>query len=174
MTDVWITIGVLAVGTVMIKAAGPLAVGGRPLSPPATRVISLLAPAVLAALVVVGTFAGPDGELDPRRAGRWASPRRGGAPCAPRCSVWSRRRVAAAGGLGWLTGARRARGGGSAGRLAGRPARLGGCRRPSQPQASGWRYGSRPVRAMRANTRALGRSVRRSVSGSYEKKPKRG
>jgi hypothetical protein len=63
MTDVWITIGVLAVATVMIKAAGPLAVGGRPLSAPATRVISLMAPAVLAALVVTGTFAGPDGEL---------------------------------------------------------------------------------------------------------------
>jgi hypothetical protein len=63
MTDVWITIGVLAVGTVMIKAAGPLAVGGRPLSAPATRVISLLAPAVLAALVVVGTFSGGDREL---------------------------------------------------------------------------------------------------------------
>ncbi len=63
MTDVWITIGVLAVATVMIKAAGPLAVGGRPLSAPATRVISLLAPAVLAALVVTGTFAGPDQEL---------------------------------------------------------------------------------------------------------------
>jgi Branched-chain amino acid transport protein (AzlD) len=63
MTDVWITIGVLAVGTVLIKAAGPLAVGGRALSAPATRVISLLAPAVLAALVVVGTFSGPDSDL---------------------------------------------------------------------------------------------------------------
>ena len=57
MTDVWITIGVLAVVTAVIKAAGPVAVGGRELSPPAIRVISLLAPAVLAALVVVGTFA---------------------------------------------------------------------------------------------------------------------
>ena len=71
MTDVWITIGVLAVGTVLIKAAGPLAVGGRQLSAPATRVISLLAPAVLAALVVVGTFSGGDRELtlDARAAG---------------------------------------------------------------------------------------------------------
>ena len=57
MTDVWITIGVLAVVTAVIKAAGPVAVGGRELSPPAIGVISLLAPAVLAALVVVGTFA---------------------------------------------------------------------------------------------------------------------
>ncbi|MBN1529584.1 MAG: AzlD domain-containing protein [Thermoleophilaceae bacterium] len=57
MTEVWITIGVLSVVTIAIKAAGPLAVGGRELSPPAMRVISLLAPAVLAALIVVGTFA---------------------------------------------------------------------------------------------------------------------
>jgi branched-subunit amino acid transport protein len=57
VTDVWITIGVLAVVTAMIKAAGPMALGGRELSPRAVRVISLLAPAVLAALVVVGTFA---------------------------------------------------------------------------------------------------------------------
>ena len=47
MTDVWITIGVLAVRHGVIKAAGPVAVGGRELSPPAIRVISLLAPAVL-------------------------------------------------------------------------------------------------------------------------------
>ena len=34
--------------------------------------------------------------------------------------------------------------------------------------------GSLPVAAIRRNMRALGRSRRRSVSGSYEKKPKRG
>ena len=70
MTDVWITIGVLAVVTAMIKAAGPVALGGRDLSPRAVRVISLLAPAVLAALVVVGTFAdGRDLTVDARAIG---------------------------------------------------------------------------------------------------------
>ena len=148
MTDVWITIGVLAVGTVMIKAAGPLAVGGRALSPPATRVISLLAPAVLAALVVVGTFSGPDSELtlDARALGlgRGGAGDRAASPAAR--WWWSRRRP--------------------------RPRRRGrwGWPRPAALAS----YGSRPVRAIRANTRALGRSVRRSVSGSYEKKPKRG
>ena len=56
MSTVWITIASLAVATVLIKAAGPVAVGGRQLSPPALRVITLLAPTVLAALVAVETF----------------------------------------------------------------------------------------------------------------------
>ncbi len=57
MSSVWITIAALTVFTVAIKAAGPVAAGGRELSPPALRVITLLAPTVLAALVVVETFA---------------------------------------------------------------------------------------------------------------------
>jgi branched-subunit amino acid transport protein len=70
VTDVWVTIGVLAVVTVAIKAAGPVAVGGRELSPAAARVISLLAPAVLSALVVVGTFSdGRELTLDARAVG---------------------------------------------------------------------------------------------------------
>jgi hypothetical protein len=70
MTDVWITIGVLAVLTFGIKAAGPVAVGGRELSAQATGVIALLAPAVLSALIVVGTFSdGRDLVLDARAAG---------------------------------------------------------------------------------------------------------
>jgi hypothetical protein len=70
MRDVWITISVLAVLTFGIKAAGPVAVGGRELSAPAIGVISLLAPAVLSALIVVGTFSdGRDLVLDARAAG---------------------------------------------------------------------------------------------------------
>jgi branched-subunit amino acid transport protein len=70
MTDVWITIAVLAVGTVVIKAVGPLAVGGRPLPARVTAVIALMAPALLSALVVQETFS-HDGELvvDARAAG---------------------------------------------------------------------------------------------------------
>lgn len=62
MTEVWITIGVLAVVTAVFKAAGPVAVGGRELPARTTAVIALAAPAVLAALVVQETFA-EDGEL---------------------------------------------------------------------------------------------------------------
>jgi uncharacterized membrane protein len=56
MTGVWVTIGALALGTAALKLAGPLALGGRPLSPRALNIVELLASALLAALVVVETF----------------------------------------------------------------------------------------------------------------------
>ncbi|MFL5942553.1 MAG: AzlD domain-containing protein [Gaiellaceae bacterium] len=56
MTAVWVTIGVLAVATAVLKLAGPLLLGGRPLRPGAMSVVELLASALLAALVVVETF----------------------------------------------------------------------------------------------------------------------
>ena len=70
MTAVWTTIGVLAVVSAAIKATGPVLVGGRELPGWATRIIALLAPALLAALVVDDTFA--DGKslvIDARAAG---------------------------------------------------------------------------------------------------------
>ena len=57
MTDVWITIGGLVLTTVAIKAAGPVIVGGRVLHPRAHAVISLLATALLTALILTDTFA---------------------------------------------------------------------------------------------------------------------
>jgi hypothetical protein len=70
MTAVWVTIGGLAAITAAIKAAGPLALGGRELPERALAVIALLAPALLAALVLTDTFS-HDGELivDARAAG---------------------------------------------------------------------------------------------------------
>lgn len=62
MTDLWLTIVAVAVASAAIKAIGPVLVGGRPLPPRALAVISLLAPALLAALVVTETFA-EDGRL---------------------------------------------------------------------------------------------------------------
>lgn len=56
MTAVWITIGALALGTAVLKLAGPLLLGGRILPEGAMSVIELLASALLAALVVVETF----------------------------------------------------------------------------------------------------------------------
>jgi Branched-chain amino acid transport protein (AzlD) len=72
VTAVWITIGALCAGTVVVKAAGPLAVGGRRLSGRTGAVIALVAPALLAALVVYETFAAEAGSgvaLDARLAG---------------------------------------------------------------------------------------------------------
>jgi uncharacterized membrane protein len=56
MTTTWITIALLTVGTVAIKATGPVALGGRDLPPRLSGVVARLAPALLAALVVVETF----------------------------------------------------------------------------------------------------------------------
>ncbi len=52
----WMLIAVLAVGTVAAKALGPLTAGGVQPSPPVTRVIEMLTPALITSLVVSGTF----------------------------------------------------------------------------------------------------------------------
>jgi branched-subunit amino acid transport protein len=67
----WITIAALAAGTIAIKAAGPIAMGGRPLPERVTGFIMLLAPSLLAALVAVETLGGPNRTLviDARLAG---------------------------------------------------------------------------------------------------------
>lgn len=52
----WLMIGALAVTTALIKAFGPVLVGGRELPPTALKVIALLPPVLLAALVVTSTL----------------------------------------------------------------------------------------------------------------------
>ncbi|MDP8950381.1 MAG: AzlD domain-containing protein [Actinomycetota bacterium] len=56
MTTLWVTIVAVALASAAIKAAGPVLVGGRELPPRVVAVIALLAPALLAALVVTETF----------------------------------------------------------------------------------------------------------------------
>ena len=56
MTTLWVTIVAVALASAAIKAAGPVLVGGRELPPRVTSVVALLAPALLAALVVTETF----------------------------------------------------------------------------------------------------------------------
>lgn len=51
----WTTILVLAAGTYLLKAVGPLIAGGRELPEPVSRVTNLLPAALLAALVAVQT-----------------------------------------------------------------------------------------------------------------------
>jgi branched chain amino acid efflux pump len=58
MTTLWISIAAVALASATIKAAGPVLVGGRELPQRAVSVIALLAPALLAALVVTQTFGG--------------------------------------------------------------------------------------------------------------------
>jgi branched-subunit amino acid transport protein len=67
MTDVWIAIAALTVICFVIKAVGPVALGGRDLPEWANSLILLLPAALLSALVVVETFAhGQSLEFDAR------------------------------------------------------------------------------------------------------------
>jgi branched-subunit amino acid transport protein len=70
MTEVWIAVAAIGVATIALKAAGPVLAGGRELPGPFARVVPLLAPALLAALVATQTFG--DGRhlvIDERAAG---------------------------------------------------------------------------------------------------------
>lgn len=55
MTDVWTVVAAVGAATIAIKATGPVALAGRSLSERLAAVVDLLAPAVLAALVVTQT-----------------------------------------------------------------------------------------------------------------------
>jgi branched-subunit amino acid transport protein len=56
MTEVWLVVALVGAGTVAIKAAGPVLLGGRPLPTRLAGVIDLLAPALFGALIAVQTF----------------------------------------------------------------------------------------------------------------------
>jgi len=70
VSTAWLVVLVVGAATVMLKAAGPVFLGGRALPPRALALVEVLAPAMLAALVVTQTVGG-DGELvlDERVAG---------------------------------------------------------------------------------------------------------
>ena len=70
MSTVWLVVLVVGVATVALKATGPLLLGGRQLPEAVAGVVELLAPVLLAALVVTQTVGG-DNELviDARVAG---------------------------------------------------------------------------------------------------------
>jgi branched-subunit amino acid transport protein len=72
VSEVWITIGVLIVTSALIRGSGPVFLGGREMPPAVQSVITLIAPALLAALIVVETIGAPEGgslEFDARIAG---------------------------------------------------------------------------------------------------------
>jgi branched-subunit amino acid transport protein len=55
--EVWVLILGLAVLTAVVKALGPVLLGGRTLPPSFTRVVVLVAPTLLSALVVTSVLA---------------------------------------------------------------------------------------------------------------------
>lgn len=50
---IWLSLAAVTAATWLMKAAGPLALGNRPLPPAVRTVVGLMAPTLLAALVVV-------------------------------------------------------------------------------------------------------------------------
>jgi branched-subunit amino acid transport protein len=57
IVTVWLVVALSGAATVLLKATGPVLLGGRELPPRFVGIVGLLAPAVLAALVVTQVFA---------------------------------------------------------------------------------------------------------------------
>lgn len=77
----WAAVLALAAGTYAMKAAGPVALGGRALPPALARVADLLPAALLAALVAVQTLTAD---------GRWALDARAAGVAAAILVAWRR------------------------------------------------------------------------------------
>jgi branched-subunit amino acid transport protein len=74
MSAVWIVVAVVGAGTIAMRALGPVLLGGRALPRVVAGPVELLAPAVLAALVVTQTVGGNRAiEVDERLLGVTAS-----------------------------------------------------------------------------------------------------
>jgi hypothetical protein len=72
--EAWMLIAIVGASTIALKALGPLVIGGRALPRPVLGVVALLAPTLLAALIVTQAFA--DGRhlvVDARAAGLGAA-----------------------------------------------------------------------------------------------------
>ena len=85
MSPAWVTVLAVGAGTVVLKAVGPVGLAHRELPPRIAGLMSMVAPAILAALVVTETFAhGRSLVVGARRAGVAA----GGGAIARRAPLW--------------------------------------------------------------------------------------
>jgi len=74
VSSAWTAVAIVGVGTIALKSTGPVLLGGRELPARLIGLLSVLAPALLAALVVTQAFAsGRHLVLDPRAAGLGAA-----------------------------------------------------------------------------------------------------
>lgn len=74
MSAAWTVVLAVGVATVCLKGAGPVLLGGRELPPRLLGVVELMAPTLLAALIVVNAFAdGNELVIDARAAGLGAA-----------------------------------------------------------------------------------------------------
>ena len=70
MSDVWTAVLLVGAGTIVLKAAGPVLLGGRTVPDRLARVLDAIAPALLAALVATSILEGDrDLVLDERLGG---------------------------------------------------------------------------------------------------------
>lgn len=85
MSAAWVTVLAVGAGTVVLKSVGPVGVANKELHPRAAELLSMVGPAILAALVVAETFAhGRSLVVDARLAGVAA----GAAAIALRAPLW--------------------------------------------------------------------------------------
>jgi branched-subunit amino acid transport protein len=56
VNEAWAVVLIVGAATMVIKAVGPVLLGGRPLPARVTGVVALAGPALLAALVAINTF----------------------------------------------------------------------------------------------------------------------
>jgi len=81
----WATVLAVGAGTVVLKSVGPVGVANKELPPRVAQLLSMVAPAILAALVVAETFAhGRSLVVDARLAGVAA----GAVAIALRAPLW--------------------------------------------------------------------------------------
>jgi branched chain amino acid efflux pump len=70
VVDAWAIVAIVGAASMALKASGPVLLGGKVFPPRLSGMIELLAPSVLAALVVVATFGAEERlQIDPRLAG---------------------------------------------------------------------------------------------------------
>jgi branched chain amino acid efflux pump len=70
VSQTWAAVAIVGAGTILLKGFGPVLLAGRELPPRLASVLALLAPALLAALVVTQAFStGKHLVLDARAAG---------------------------------------------------------------------------------------------------------
>ena len=60
MSTTWIVVAAVGTATIALKSVGPVLLGGRPLPTRLTGIVALLAPALLAALVVTQVVGGDE------------------------------------------------------------------------------------------------------------------
>jgi branched-subunit amino acid transport protein len=60
VSEVWVVIAAVGAATIALKSIGPVLLGGKPLPGHLTGVVALLAPALLAALVVTQAVGGDE------------------------------------------------------------------------------------------------------------------